>query len=65
MSMETTKNTKNTILSDRAHSQLQNTSFNTVTTISYAFSPAINVSLLFFFGGGNSFNLSETWNFKL
>jgi len=41
--METTTDTRSTIaLLDRANSQLQNTVFNIVRTISYAFSPVMN-----------------------
>ena len=45
--METIANTKNTItLLNRAHSQLQNAVFfDTVTNISFVFSPAMNKSL--------------------
>jgi len=44
--METTTDTKSTIiLFDRANSQLQNTIFQLITSITYAFSPVVNKSL--------------------
>jgi len=44
--METTTDTKSTIiLFNRANSQLQNTIFQLITSITYAFSPVVNKSL--------------------
>jgi len=44
--METTTDTKSVLtLFDGANSQLQNNSFNTIATTSYAFLPVMNESL--------------------
>ena len=54
-------------LSDRANSQLENLHFNTVTTISYAFSPAVNKSLhavliTISTSGGDHCHCHHCWN---